>query len=1257
MSGVSSAGPQSAQFNQVVGTCPRVEVDMHGVTVKCLMDTGSQVTLIPESLYRSLPNSKNGTVKNASWLALRAVNGLEIPYLGYALLDIKVGELELPQRGVVVVKDKQGNQQFEPILGMNIIECCWKELFKNPNAKLSFLSEQEKQNSRTAWEGALQICDRVAVVQKETSGFARLGSRHPVSVPPQTQVHVMAKVPAMFRQQTVCIVEPIKQQGSIMVAHSVGVVQQGRIPLRVYNLNSFPVTLQKYQRLATVTSISPEDVRSDNHLTLEEVSPGIMEVRIGHVSTLDPPPLQEVLQGLVQQGVELTPEQRGLVEHSLRQWQDVFSLGEDDHGHTNVVRHTILTGDAAPVRERYRPVPPTLYKEMQSLLKGMLNTGVIRESSSPWAAPVVLVQKKEGSLRFCVDYRKLNSVTHKDAYPLPRIEEALTNLKKAQWYSTLDLAAGYWQVEVDEQDKEKTAFATPMGLYEFQRMPFGLCNGPATFQRLMHRCLGDLNLDTVLIYLDDVIVYSPTFEAHVQHLEEVFQRMRSFGLKLKPEKCALFQKQVRFLGHLVNAEGVRPDPEKTSAVQQWKTPSTVHQVRSFLGFVGYYRRFIGGFAKIARPLNTLLQNTAKYGKKKNAPIEWTSECQTAFDTLKQKLTQSPVLAFADFSLPFRLYTDASLAGLGAVLSQIQQGREYVIAYASRSLHPAEKNDSNYSAFKLELVALKWAITEKFRDFLWGAKFTVFTDHQPLLHLKTARLRAVEQRWISQLENYDFDLRYRPGRENTNADALSRQEMVEEVSVRVVTYRPPDNGTSSHSMEQEVQDQEWGWRPQRWINLQSTDPNLARLRLLLSTGTKPPGQACKKEPAGVRDLLQQWPRLSLLDGVLVRRMQDSNTQELYQQIVVPLSERQSVWGTLHTSAGHLGTERTLYALRRRFYWPRMERCNQEWVAACERCSLRKARTEGRAPLVPIVTSAPLEVLGMDFLTLSRPADMYKYLLVVTDLFSRFAWVIPTKDQTAQTVAQALWHGVIQPFSCPQRFLSDQGASFESRLIKELCQYYGCVKSRTSSYHPQGNGTCERFNQTLMNLLGTLEKDKQDNWVESLPELVKAYNTTVHASTGFTPHYVVFGTHARLPVDLVQGTWVNQEPVSVEDWVQRHHQRLVGAYQKVSTHAAQAAARQGRYQKGTQLGPLVPGERVLIRTFRRGNGGKLADRWESMSTSPFGPLNLYNTGVGHHSVEMGGLGGREVDLGEDAITTAGTLRRSTRTNLGNPPVRYR
>lgn len=344
-------------------------------------------------------------------------------------------------------------------------------------------------------------------------------------------------------------------------------------------------------------------------------------------------------------------------------------------------------------------------------------------------------------------------------------------------------------------------------------------------------------------------------------------------------------------------------------------------------------------------------------------------------------------------------------------------------------------------------------------------------------------------------------------------------------------------------------------------------------------------------------------------------------------------------------------------------------------------------------------------------------MHRYLLVVTDLFSRFAWVIPTKDQTAHTVAQALWHGVIQPFSCPQRFLSDQGASFESRLIKELCQYYSCVKSRTSAYHPQGNGTCERFNQTLLNLLGALEKDRQDNWVEALPELVKAYNTTVHASTGFTPHYVMFGAHARLPVDLVQGTWVNREQVSVEDWVQRHHQRLVGAYQKVAEHAAQSVARQGKYQKDTQPCPLVPGERVLIRTFRRGEEGKLADRWEPVphvvvqqlpsgipvyKIKPEGREGPTRTVHQNHlkpclfqpksspavvepparipspgeqwpfwtmgapqdtlvGLPLAGVEGRGVTMSADAggfgLVTEGGIRRSQRANRGKPPDRYR
>lgn len=381
-------------------------------------------------------------------------------------------------------------------------------------------------------------------------------------------------------------------------------------------------------------------------------------------------------------GEGLEEEQMGRLQDFLREWQHLFSTHDEDYGRTDVVRQQIPTGDAAPSRERYRPVPPTLYSEVRTLLRGMLEKGIIRESSSPWAAPIVLVRKKNGSWRFCVDYSKLNLVTKRDAFPLPRVEDSLTSLTQSAWYSTLDLASGYWQVQVDERDREKTAFTTPFGLYEWERMPFGLCNAPATFQRLMQRCLGGQLTETTLVYLDDVIVYSPDFESHLQHLEQVFRALDKYGLKLQPDKCQLLRKEVKFLGHVVSAAGIAVDPEKVAAVQGWEAPKTVRQVRSFLGFVGYYRRFIPDFSKIAKPINQLLGGTGRSRGRGSPAVQWDQTCEAAFRRLKQELLQAPILAYADFSQPFVLYTDASHLGLGAVLAQEQQGKERVIAYAS-----------------------------------------------------------------------------------------------------------------------------------------------------------------------------------------------------------------------------------------------------------------------------------------------------------------------------------------------------------------------------------------------------------------------------------------------------------------------------------------------------------------------------------------------------------------------------------------------
>ncbi|KAM9757963.1 uncharacterized protein ACNS7B_005082 [Menidia menidia] len=707
------------------------------------------------------------------------------------------------------------------------------------------------------------------------------------------------------------LVEPLEELNTVSVGRTLAVIRNGRLPVRLKNLNNFPVTLGRYQKIGRLYQVDDVDIHRGRDVDLAVDDSGV--VQVGLVEAVESPEESRGfgLQRLAEQP-DLTSAEAGKLTTLLQKWEKVFSKHDEDFGRTNAVKHTIPTGDACPTRERFRPLPPLMYKEMRSLLADMLDKGVITESSSPWAAPIVMVKKKDGSWRFCVDYRKLNSVTHKDAFPLPRIEETLTSLSKAEWFSTLDLASGYWQVEVDPKDREKTAFTTPVGLFEFQRMPFELCNAPATFQRLMQQCLSGQIAESLLVYLDDIIVYSPNFDAHLQHLEDVFTCLWKHGLKLRPDKCKLFQREVRFLGHVVNQRGVMPDPDKVAAVTEWAAPKSIKEVRAFLGLAGYYRRFIKGFAKIARPLNSLLTGIPTDKKHGTKLIDWTSECQTAFDKLKEALTQAPILAYADYTQPFSLYTDASNHGLGAVLAQNQEGGERVIAYASRSLHPAERNDANYSSFKLELLALKWAITEKFKDYLTGAQFTVFTDNNPVAHLQTAKLGAVEQRWVAQLASFDFEVKYRAGKENANADALSRFP------------KPTTNNGCAVAAVMATEDVASLELGEDWQTLQGADPDIQQVRMYVERGRAPnkTQQAILSEPA--KKLLKQWRRLCIHQKVLCRHVFDSHECEPRFQIVCPDSKRQEVWRKCHEATAHTGVEKTLAHLRRHFFWPSMEK---------------------------------------------------------------------------------------------------------------------------------------------------------------------------------------------------------------------------------------------------------------------------------------------------------------------------------------------
>ena len=449
----------------------------------------------------------------------------------------------------------------------------------------------------------------------------------------------------------------------------------------------------------------------------------------------------------------------------INEYEDVFVGPDGVLGRTTSCEgHRIDTGDTRPIRQRVRRVPPKRREIIETYLQDLLKQGCIQPSSSDWATPVVIVNKKDGSPRFCIDYRKLNEVTKKDAYPLPRIDDALDLLAFKKYFCVFDLASGYFQLPMHEDDVHKTAFITHAGLFEWLVLPMGLCNSPATFQRCMNQVFRELIPDACLVYLDDIIVFGDSFESTMNNLEAVFERLRFANLKLKPKKCRVFQTSVEYLGHIVSSDGVRADPRKVQAVKDWPTPQTIRDVRSFHGLCSYYRRFMPDFATIAAPLISLTEKDARF--------VWETTHQNAFDKMKALLVSAPILAYPRDTGRYIVDTDASLFGMGGVLSQIQNGEEKVIAYASKSF---SKSQRRYCTTKRELLAVVYLVGNVFRPYLAPEEeFTVRTDHSSLRWLMNFKdVDGMLGRWLQVLAEFNFTIEHREGKRHLNADALSR----------------------------------------------------------------------------------------------------------------------------------------------------------------------------------------------------------------------------------------------------------------------------------------------------------------------------------------------------------------------------------------------------------------------------------------------------------------------------------------------------
>lgn len=1002
---------------------------------------------------------------------------------------------------------------------------------------------------------------RVRVMEAVTiePGVQRLVRCKPVGMSPGSPVLVDAgSVPRSELMVGRTIIDPD--------ARSVGVV--------VANLSPQPLRIRAGRAIGRC-----ERVDFTNHPSSKnEISSHPHEQRLEH--------LQELLD---KSCAGLTPEQGTCVSELLDSFSDVFSAGDHDLGRTSLAEHTINTGDSRPVKVPPRRIPIHKRQEAEETVDKLKQQGLIEPSKSPWSSALVFVRKKDGSLRCCVDYRLLNAATIKDTYPIPRIDATLDALSGSTWFSTLDLKAGYHQITLSEQDRPKTAFSCSNGLWQWRVMPFGLCNAPATFERLMETVLSGLHWQSALVYLDDIVVFGRSFEEKLERLREVLRRLRQANLKLNPKKCALFRAEVPFLGHIISAEGVKTDPGKTKAVREWPVPQNLKELRSFLGFCSYYRRFVKSYATIAAPLHALLKEGQRF--------KWSAQCQEAFERLKAALVSAPVLQYPDPLQPFVLDTDASDHGVGAVLSQLFDGEERVVAYYSRALSTPERN---YCTTRKELLAVVDAVRQ-FHPYLYGAEFTIRSDHSALQWLR--KLRDPEgqlARWLARLDQYTYKVVHRPGEKHVNADALSRRPCG--IDCRFCTRREADaaNKCRVSSVDPTVGSlRDIGQR-------QREDPDLAPLITCLERGPeKPDWRAVSSWSLFSKRYWAQWESLRLSDGVLWRRWESANGSSTSWLYVIPRSLRDPVMSEAHGSIAscHFGIKKTLCRLRERFYWLGMRSDVCEWCRVCEACIAKKGPQRApQAPLQLVSVGAPLERVAVDIAgPFPVSASGNRYVLVVIDYFTKWPEVFPLPNQEAGTIARALVDGFFSRFGVPRELHSDQGRNFESTIFKECCELLGIHKTRTTPMHPESDGMVERFNRTLVQEIAKRCRHGQTDWDQHIPTILMAYRSAVHESTGYTPAQLMLGRDPTLPLDLLMERPPDSrdDVVTTTQFARDLRDRMSEIRSKVASNLKMSAeAMKHRKDAKATTHPLTEGDQVWLFNPRRKKGlsPKLSSPWE-------------------------------------------------------------
>ena len=904
------------------------------------------------------------------------------------------------------------------------------------------------------------------------------------------------------------------------------------------------------------------------------------------------------------------------LERAIETLMEFWTLFSHDgsYGKTELIKFKILTKEGPPVKCRYRPIPPDLEGNLRRQLDRWLQEDVIEPSDSPWSSNLVPVKKKNGEIRWCVDWRRLNDVTYKDSWPMPTVQDTLSRLAGSRVFSSVDMMGAFHCIPVEKESRPLTSFATPFGTFQQKRLGFGLTNGPAAYCRLVERILRNIPPEKALGFMDDGIIHAPDVRTHCDNMRLTLSAYQEAGLRLSPEKCSFFKDKLIFLGHEISKDGVQPPRHYQEAVARWEMPVTKTGIRSFCGLTSYYRNHIPDYAAIAHPLTSVMGKTTTEEERK--PVEVTKEMRRAFETLKRRLVSAPVLGFPYFSGPkegrFILDTDFSAKQISGILSQIQRGKEVVIAYGSKKLN---KCQSNYGSTKGELFAAhhfmqKYKYYIRFRNFLWR------TDNIALKSIKTMEGSAAMRRWMAHMEDFDFEVQHRAGTKHVNADALSRggyaeppdPEGKEEEACLAITRaqsrkRPtqqeePSSVTGGQisklpRISHQVDLRQTLWERQglrlekdRLLEEQRKDPELKQVRQWLRSNTLPNKLQARSYNAIAKSYLDLLPSLEIGEDELIRYFWP-NQDFLPPRPVVCLPS--SMWTEIikmaHAQGAHMAKESTLQRLKKSVFFPRMRAEIEHVLRGCQACQLAAKRPpDQRHTLVAPQTGFPWQVLHINLygpLCKSR-ASGSRYLLTCRDAFTKWVEAFALPDITAATIAQKLTSEVFCRYGYPDQVHSDQGAQFTSGLFSAVLEELGILQTNTGGYNPKGNAQIERWHRDLGPMLAKMSEKDPFSWEDVLPHALYASRTTPCTTTKVSPYQALFGTDVRQPIDIIFGPPEDQDKhrgTNHADHVKKLRDHLASVRRYIRQNAESAIIRERR-RYHAKAKTFLPGHKVWL-----------------------------------------------------------------------------